>query len=186
MGHFTGVATRVVVGDPDSLAGQFFDAIYSEDSDAIDAFDLLDLGVVLRRNKTDFIASIYNSSAYFDAWEWQVVEDTKKGRRYSSRASTHFTNRDIWLTLLNHLKDDLVVSEGDIVYREVYESGDMENVIAFVGGEFVVREVFGWEGGDEHDDHPSNKDAVDGQTWEDYLAWEETWFRGWNLSLLSA
>lgn len=186
MGHFTGVATCVVVGDPDSLAGQFFDAVYADNADAVEAFDLLDLGVVLRGDKTDFIASIYNDSAYFDAWVWQVAEETKKGRRYSSRASTHFTNREIWLTVLNHLKDDLVVSEGDIVYREVYESGYMEYVIAFVNGEFVVCDGFKWEGGEENDDHPSNKDAVEGQSWAEYLAWEETWFPGWNLSLLLA
>lgn len=185
MGHYTGVATHVVVGNPDSLAGQFFDAVYDDNADAEEAFDLLDLGVVLRSDKTDFIASIYKDTAYFDAWAWQVVEETKQGRRYSSRASIRFTNREIWLAVLNHLKNDLVVSEGDIVYREVYESSEMENVIAFVGGEFVVREVFGWEGGDEHDDHPYNKDKVEGQSWEQYLAWEQSWFRGWNLSLLS-
>lgn len=186
MSHFTGVATRVKVRDQDSLAGQFFGGIYDDNADAVEAFDLLDLGTVLRRDKTDFIASIYNSSAYFDAWEWQAWDQQEDGRVYSSRASTRFTNREIWLTVLNHLKDDLVVSEGDIVYREVYESGDKEYVIAFVGGEFVVRDGFEWEGGEEHDDHPSNKDAVEGQSWEDYLAWEETWLPGWNLSLLPA
>lgn len=184
MGHYAGVATRIVVGNPDSLAGQFFDAVYDDNANAVEAFDLLGLGVVLQRNKTDFITSIYNNSAYFDAWAWQVVEETKQGRRYSSRASIRFAKREIWLTVLNHLKDGLVVSEGDIVYREIYESSEMEHVIAFVGGEFVVREGFCWEGGEEHDDHPSNKEAVEGQPWEEYLAWEETWFPGWNLDKL--
>lgn len=184
MGHFTGVALQVVVGDPDSLAGEFFDAIFDDGAEAFEAFDLLDR-IILRRDKAEFIASIYNESAYFDAWDWRVVEETKKGRRYSSRASTRYTNRGIFLAIFNLLKDSLVVSEGDVVYREVYESSGTENVIAFVGGEFVPLEVFGWEGGEEHDDHPSNKDKIEGQTWKEYLAWEETWFHDWNIKNLN-
>lgn len=183
MGHYHGVATRFKVREEGSKAWNFFSKIFAEGS--LSAFNLLDPSNHHHTERAAFISSIHNDSAYFDAWCWQAIEVKDSYTLFSSRASVRYVASDLFLRIFNELKGDLVVEEGDIVYREVYETAEDEYVIVFLNGEFVVREGFKWVGDEENDDHPTNREAVEGQTWEEYIAQEETWFPGWNINNLT-
>lgn len=180
MGHYNGVATQIKVKNRDSRAWRFFSQAF--DTGESNSFDHLTLDEHTEDERDLFLSSIHNSTAYFDAWDWQVIEEKEDHTLFSSRGSPRFSARFTFLKIFNQLKDELLVEEGDVVYREVYESGGVENVIAFVNGEFIIDTGYHWVGGEENDAHPSNKNAVEGMNWEEYLAWEQTWFPSWKLS----
>jgi hypothetical protein len=64
--------------------------------------------------------------------------------------------------LLNAMKEQLVVEDGQIVFRQIYDNDDNpENVIWWDAQAQVFKEGIGWQFGDDHEDknHPGYSDG---------------------------
>lgn len=81
-------------------------------------------------NLTSMIAQ---RSTYHNSWCWRVAEDKGDYTLYESKASCKNTSFDIDLIILvmSGLSPFLVVEDGDILARVVYESASEEDVVVY-------------------------------------------------------
>lgn len=99
-------------------------------------------------------------SAYFDAWDWRVKEDCGDHWLYESRASCKSPSEDIFEMLVSGIQEYLILENGDILLRTIYEEGSEEDIVCYVDGKILKREGFaykldqGWIRSDER--HPGN------------------------------
>ncbi|QXO10217.1 hypothetical protein pEaSNUABM37_00258 [Erwinia phage pEa_SNUABM_37] len=79
---------------------------------------------------TGMIAQV---SVYHKSWCWRVKEEYEDYTLYESKASCNHrsVDEDLLVLLLSGLSSFLVVSDGDILARVVYESASSERVVLF-------------------------------------------------------
>lgn len=184
MGHYTGVALRLKVNKgatPVALA--FFDRFFLEadPKGAIEALaggagiTLAGLGLFTTDttellDKLDYLSLMVNGySAYLESWCWRVKEEYDEYWLYESRASCKFPRTDLIQQIFNYLVPALVYENGEVLYREIYESGSQETILAIVDGEVGNYEGYLYLEGEDDPDHPTNGETEVGYGSE---AWE--------------
>ncbi|BAW19099.1 hypothetical protein [Ralstonia phage RP31] len=85
---------------------------------------------------------LVSCSSYFDTWRWRVKEDKGDFWLYESRASTSRPSEKLFIMLLNGIRENLVLEEGDILLRSIFEDGSREAVIYFSNDAFHEGEGF--------------------------------------------
>lgn len=163
MGNYTGVATRLKVKKtaPSELL-QFLDETYYivPESENRSMIFLGDQSKEIERLVSVVTSMVLCSSSYFDAWNWRVKEDRGNYWLYESRASSKRAYLDVFEMLLNGIREHLVLEEGDILLRTIYEEATVESIIFFTNDTFKQRDGFryrsehGYIGGDSR--HPYN------------------------------
>lgn len=107
----------------------------------------------------DMSAMIYQHSASFESWYWRVKEDKGDHWLYETRASCKRPNRELSAKLIQALLPCLIIEEGDVVLRSLYEDAGVERVLALVNGKIV--EERGYDYGDEWNSPWNEKAPVD-------------------------
>ena len=174
MGHYTGVALRLKVNKgatPEQLA--FFDRFFLE-ADPMGAIEALagDAGITLAGmglvatgkaellDKLDYLSlMVSGDSAYLGSWCWRVKEEYDEYWLYESRASCKFPRTELIQQIFNYVVPALVYENGEVLYREIYESGDQETILAIVDGAVGNYEGYLYLEGDDDPEHPTNGDT---------------------------
>jgi hypothetical protein len=98
------------------------------------------------------------TSSSFDDYNCFRIEDNY----YEFFGSSKYEGFVEMRFLLNAMKDQLVVEDGQIVFRQIYDNNDNpENVIWWDAQAQVFKEGIGWQFGDDHEDknHPGYSDG---------------------------
>lgn len=204
MGHYTGVATRLrVKKEAPSQLFEFLDYIYDTSEGELPTT----LVTIHTGNNTqldiktaaDTLCSmLLCGSAYFEAWQWRVKEDCGDHWLYESRASCKHPDIDLFFSLVTGSQAFLFLEEGDIIYRDIYEDGSVENIICFKDNKFHQREGYkynlqeGWVGSDGY--HPYNfklpEELTQHLNFSDQsrklIRFEEDFTPPWNITELDA
>ena len=144
MGHYTGIATKLrVKKTAEKRLIDFLDFLYQIGGEHSEQ--------PLPQNQeqaalNEMIAMVNRmlvcGSAYFECWEWRVKEDKGDFWLYESRASATDWDLDAFISLLNGIRENLVVEENDILLRSIYEESSVERIISFLNGEFKEERGF--------------------------------------------
>lgn len=95
----------------------------------------------------DMACMIRQHSSSFESWYWTVKEDKGDYWLYETRASCKRPKLELSAMLIQALLPCLVIEEGDVVLRSLYEDAGCERVLALVNGKIV--EETGYDYGDE-------------------------------------
>lgn len=115
------------------------------------------------RETLDMLNSILITSycdGYMGSWCWRVKEDAGDYWLYESRASNRSPGTKEFLSLLMGCKEHLVLEDGDILFRSVYEESSVEDILYYSKDAFHEKEGQQYETdhGYVHDgDHPYNE-----------------------------
>lgn len=101
----------------------------------------------------DMSMMVHGHSSSFKSWYWHVKEDNGDYWLYETRASTKRPHSDLATSLIQALLPCLVIEEGDVVMRSIYEESECERVLALVNGKIV--EEKGYQYGDWDSDNPN-------------------------------
>ena len=138
MGHYTGIATRLrVKKSAEKRLLDFLDFLYQIGSDQSEQPPPQNQEQASLNEAIEMVGRmLVGGSAYFEAWEWRVKEDKGDFWLYESRASSTDWDLDTFISLLNGIRENLVLEEGDILLRSIYEESSVEHVICLIGDEF--------------------------------------------------
>lgn len=161
MGHYTGVAFRLKVKKEatdfiDFLDTQLF--CFNEQSTVRDIIPVTGVKEEIQEIVSTLGNMIRCSSYYLEQWCWCVKEDNGDYWLYESRASCQSPSIKAAKALLEGSKEFLVLEEGDILLRTIYEEGSSEDILFYGNGSFNERTGFEYhsEHGDLNDSrHPS-------------------------------
>jgi hypothetical protein len=106
-----------------------------------------------------------------ETWTWRVKEEKENFWLYESRSSKRWVPKDEFISLLHGIKEYLVLEEGDIVFRNIFEQYTTENIVFFSNGQFDKREGYTYRNDQGYvidSDHPF-VDEIDDETKEKYL-----------------
>lgn len=152
MGMYTAISFRLKVRKNTPLPViEFMDKFFYE-GDTLEALKELqkELGVQIQStaialagnefgmNEVDNMAAmICQHSASFESWYWRVKEDKGDYWLYETRASCKRPDLELSAKLIQALLPCLIIEEGDVVLRSIYEDSDQERVLALVNGKIV-------------------------------------------------
>lgn len=103
---------------------------------------------------------ICGNSAYLENWFWRVKEEHSNYWLYESRASCKFPRAELMSQILAGVLPALVYADGDVLYREIYESGNQERILAVLNGSITVCAGYRYLEGKDDIEHPSNEKSV--------------------------
>ncbi len=144
MGHYTGIATRLrVKKTAEKRLFDFLDFLYQVGSNQTEQPEPKNQEQASLSEAINMVRRmLVNGSAYFECWEWRVKEDKGDFWLYESRASSTDWDLDTFISLLSGIRENLVLEDGDILLRSVYEESSVERVICFVNDEFKEERGF--------------------------------------------
>lgn len=93
----------------------------------------------------DMSAMICQHSSSFESWYWRVKEDKGDYWLYETRASCKRPDLELSAKLIQALLPCLVIKEGDIVLRSIYEDSEQEYVLALVNGKIVEEKGYTYD-----------------------------------------
>ena len=161
MGHYTGVAFRLKVKKEAIDFINFLDThlfCFNEQSAVRDIIPVTGAKEEIQEIVNTLSKMILCSSYYLEQWHWRVKEDNVDYWLYESRASCKSPSIKAAKALLEGSKEFLVLEEGDILLRTIYEEGSSEDILFYGNGSFNERTGFEYrsEHGDLNDSrHPS-------------------------------
>ena len=85
-------------------------------------------------------SALSGNSGYMPTWVWRVKEDHGEYWLYESRTASSAHGRIEFIPLINGIVEHLIIADGDIVYRHVYEESAVETVLYFNAGQFHTAE----------------------------------------------
>lgn len=144
MANYTGVATRLrVKKTADKRLLEFLDYLYQTGSEREEQPPPQNPEQAkLNKDINTLGRMLVGGSAYFSTWEWRVKEDKGDYWLYESRASCSRCSASVFVSLVNGIFDQLVLEEGDILLRSVYEESSVELIVYFSQGEIKEDEGF--------------------------------------------
>jgi hypothetical protein len=74
-----------------------------------------------------------------ETWDWKVREDKGDHWLYENRSGHRHNHEQEFLSLLHGIRDYLILEEGDILFRSIYEESVKEDIIFFTKDAFAVR-----------------------------------------------
>lgn len=85
---------------------------------------------------TNLHDNLVGNSGYMDTWNWRVKEEKDSHWLYESRSSRRFACYDEFISLLHGIQEFLLMEEGEIFFRYIYEEAAREKVVFFKEGKF--------------------------------------------------
>lgn len=107
----------------------------------------------------DMTMMVRGHSSSFESWYWRVKEDKGDYWLYETRANTKRPHHDLAANLIQALLPCLVIEEGEVVLRSIYEDSAQERVLALVNGKII--EERGYEYEDEYNSPWNEKAPID-------------------------
>lgn len=167
MSHAYGIATRLKVSKtaPASLI-DFLDYIYGigkyvDDEVKYEGGVLTIVGFDIFKMMADRLCGVVlGNSGYMQTWRWRVKEDAGDHWVYESRAGHGYKGMFEFTSLVSSIQPYLLLNEGDIVYRAVYEESPVETVLYFTESMFKEKDGYQYshyEGWLTDDRHPYNE-----------------------------
>lgn len=141
MSHAFGIATRIKVkkSTPPELI-DFLDYLYGLGKFKNESVSMPAAAHQIVKSIVETLASVLTgSSGYMRTWRWRVKEDHGDHWLYESRTASSSTGEPEFLLLMNGILEHLYITDGDIVYRSVYEESAIENILYFSEGCFAKR-----------------------------------------------
>lgn len=170
MGHYTGYALhlKLKVDIPERLV-TFFDKAFNR-REEVSAADLIDLGgksLALVNEYaeedpiTDFFSGWLTMSGYFDMWRWSVFAKIPAETHYALevRCSRKFLDEEKIVTFLQYLLPVLIVKDGEVLARSIYEDSRTEEAFWYNQQTGVIVREDGYCYDDEYEyPHPRQHD----------------------------
>lgn len=134
MGHYTGVATRLrVKKTAPKHVMDFLDFIYQIPGATAEQPPPKNPEQKKLNEAVGTVSGMLtHGSAYFDTWQWRVKEDCGDFWLYESRASSKDVIEQLFVMLLSGISENLMLEEGDILLRSIYEEGSTEVIVYFL------------------------------------------------------
>lgn len=144
MGHYFGVASRLKVKrDAPPALFDFLDYLYSW---ANFKGYKLHTGDPKRKPVEDMFENIARvltgQPGYMPTWNWRVKEAKQDHTLYESRSAANGFTKDEFISWLRSIQEYLLLNEGDILVRYIYEEEVTETIIFFNGETFVEGQGF--------------------------------------------
>lgn len=136
MGNYTGVATKLRVRKdvhPQALA--FIDYVFDQPGadEGIGAAAKMGMEEITQQVQ-DIQSMLSGSSDVFETWDWQVKEDRGDHWLYEGRASAKHVDLDLLQLMIESMKPELILAEGDVLVRTIYDDFDYERIICVENG----------------------------------------------------
>lgn len=147
MGHYFGIASRIKVKkDAPPALLDFLDYIYSW---ANFKGYKLSTGDPKRKPVEDMFDNISRvltgQPGYMPTWNWRVKETKQDHWLYESRSAANGFDKQEFISLLRSIQEYLILQEGDILVRYIYEEEVTETIIFFNGTTFEPGKGFSYK-----------------------------------------
>jgi hypothetical protein len=138
MGHYFGIASRLKVKkDAPSELFDFLDYLYSWANFKGYKLRTGDPKRVAVEDMFENIARVLTGQpGYMPTWNWRVKEEKTDHWLYESRSAANRFNKEDFVVFLRSIQQYLILQEGDILMRYIYEEEVTETIIFFNGTTF--------------------------------------------------
>lgn len=138
MGHYFGIASKLKVKkDAPSSLLDFLDYLYSWDN--YKGYKLF-TGDPRRKPVEEMFENIARvltgQPGYMPTWNWRVKEAKPDHWLYESRSAANGFKKEDFIVFLRSIQEYLILKEGDILMRYIYEESSVETIIYFDGTTF--------------------------------------------------
>lgn len=158
MGHYFGNAVRITLKKEAPEHLHQLVRKFEDERDFITALQELHLPALpLDVEDTDNLSSVFMVNGFpYDAFEYSKLEELPEGLLCEVRGSSRRHCVDEVLVMLLTFGGHLLLQEGDVVFRTIYEDGGSETIIYFDGNRLVTGTGCKYHEDDYNDKHPAN------------------------------
>lgn len=158
MGHYFGNAVRITLKKEAPEHLHQLVRKFEEKRNFIAALQELGLPeLTLDIVDTESLSSVFMINGFpYDAFEYSKLEELPEGLLCEVRGSSKRHCVDEVLVMLLTFGEHLLLQEGDVVFRTIYEDSDSETILYFDGKRLVSGNGCKYHEGDYNDKHPAN------------------------------